>query len=213
MEADLYENWTDVDGILQADPRLIPLAERVPYMTYGELADLSLVGTQVLHEGAVRPVRQAGIPLHIRNTFHPENPGTVICHALPTEVRRKSVLSLAFRRERAMVSTAGNVPADGDFSVSLLGRQTAAVPSGMLEEILTHGDSDILVQDGLALVAVVFAREAAEGAGAAELLGALKQENIPVEAILRPFGGHTLVLAVPDALCEEALRVLWEAGK
>ena len=214
LEADLYENWTDVDGILQADPRRIREAKSVGYMTYGDLADLSLVGTQVLHEGAVRPVLSAGIPLHIRNTKAPEQAGTVITTVLPEGVERSTVLSLAFRRERALVSLSGGGLRieDADFTASMLGRQTAAVPSARLEETLAALETEageLLVQDGFALLAVVFAREAAHGPGAAELLAALKRENIPVEAILRPFGGHTLVLAVPDGLCDRALRALW----
>ena len=218
LEAGLYENWTDVPGILQADPRQIPEAKSVRHMTYGELADLSKVGTQVLHEGTVRPVREAEIPLHIRSTWDLEDPGTLILPSLPDGVTRPSVLSLACRRNRVLVSvTCGLLElgdAKPDFSVFLLDRQTVAVPEGFLEQILENQTRGrVEAKDGMALVAVVFAREAALGPGAAELLAALRDRKIPVEAILRDFGGHTLILAVPDDRCDEALQVLWETGK
>lgn len=217
LEADLCENWTDVCGILQADPRLIPEAKSVRYMTYGELSDLSKVGTQVLHEGAVKPVREAGIPLHIRNTFAPEDSGTLIVPRLPEGVCRSTVLSLASRRERALLSADGVLPlqeGDADFTVSLLGRQTAAVPSQKLDGILEQSaqTNRLMLHDGLALVAVVFAREAVCGPTAADLLAALKKEGIAVELILRTFDGHTLVLAVDDGLYERTMRALWQVA-
>lgn len=216
MEADLYENWTDVPGILQADPRLIPQAKPVRYMTYGELSDLSKVGTQVLHEGAVRPVREAGIGLQIRSTWQPEDPGTLILPRLPEKAMRSTVLSLASRRERALISVSGKLElqdAEPDFITSMLDRNTAAVPSARLEAVLEQlGGGQVEAMDGMALLAVVFAREAARGVAAADLLAALKAENIPVEAILRPFGGHTLVLAVDDGLYERAMWALWEVA-
>lgn len=216
LEADLYENWTDVPGILQADPRLIPQAKPVRHMTFGELSDLSKVGTQVLHEGAVKPVREAGIGLQIRSTWEPEDPGTLILPRLPEAACRPTVLSLASRRERALISVSGNLElrdTEPDFVTAMLDRQTAAVPSAQLEKALEmQSGTQVEAMDGMALVAVVFAREAARGAAAADLLAALKAENIPVEAILRPFGGHTLVLAVDDGLYEKAMWALWQVA-
>lgn len=215
MDADLYENWTDVPGILQADPRLIPEAKPVRYMTYEELSDLSKVGTQVLHEGAVKPVRDAGIPMCIRSTWQPEDMGTLISPHLPQGILRPTILSLASRRERALVSGTGKCSwQDGDFVLTMLGRHTASVPSASLEAVLEENHAgQVTARDGLALLAVVFAREQAHGVGAAELLGALKKENIAVEAILRPFGGHTLFLAVADHAHDRALRALHTAAQ
>ena len=78
LEADLYENWTDVSGFLSADPRIVPGAQPIPRITYEELRELSYMGASVLHEEAVFPVRDAGIPLVIKNTNAPEDPGTII---------------------------------------------------------------------------------------------------------------------------------------
>ena len=82
--ADLYENWTDVSGFLVADPRIIKHPEVIKTITYKELRELAYMGASVLHEDAIFPVRQAGIPINIRNTNAPEDPGTMIvkstCH-------------------------------------------------------------------------------------------------------------------------------------
>ena len=78
LGADVYENWTDVAGVLAADPAIVSSPAPIGEMTYAELQLLSGIGTQVLHESAVSPVRQAGIPLRIRSTFSPELPGTLI---------------------------------------------------------------------------------------------------------------------------------------
>ena len=77
-KADLYENWTDVSGMLMADPRVVKNPEPIPYITYRELRELSYMGASVMHEEAIFPVREAGIPINIRNTNCPDAPGTMI---------------------------------------------------------------------------------------------------------------------------------------
>ncbi|XAL99644.1 aspartate kinase [Phycisphaeraceae bacterium D3-23] len=76
--ADVYENWTDVHGLLITDPRIVADAYTIEVVTYRELRELSYSGASVLHEDAVFPVRDAGIPVNIRNTNDPEHPGTMI---------------------------------------------------------------------------------------------------------------------------------------
>ena len=78
VQADVYENWTDVSGFLIADPRIIPNPEVIDTITYKELRELSYMGATVLHEDAIFPVRQQGIPINIRNTNAPEDNGTWI---------------------------------------------------------------------------------------------------------------------------------------
>jgi aspartate kinase len=74
----LYENWTDVSGFRMADPRIVPNAKRIDEITYPELRELSYMGANVLHDEAIFPVRRKGIPINIRNTNDPDNPGTMI---------------------------------------------------------------------------------------------------------------------------------------
>ncbi len=78
VNADIYENWTDVTGFRMADPRIVPDAHYISTLTYRELRELSYMGATVLHEDAVFPVRKAGIPTNIRNTNDPKHPGTMI---------------------------------------------------------------------------------------------------------------------------------------
>ena len=78
LDADVYENWTDVSGFLMADPRIVKDPLPIERITYAELRELSYIGAQVLHEGTVSPVREKNIPLNIRNTNQPEHPGTMI---------------------------------------------------------------------------------------------------------------------------------------
>ncbi len=77
-DAALYENWTDVSGVLMTDPRIIAEAKPIVEITYRELRELSYMGANVLHEEAVFPVREKRIPINIRNTNRPDDPGTII---------------------------------------------------------------------------------------------------------------------------------------
>ncbi|SEW36874.1 aspartate kinase [[Clostridium] fimetarium] len=85
VKADVYENWTDVSGFLVADPRIVKNPAAIDTITYKELRELSYMGAGVLHEDAIFPVRKEGIPINIRNTNAPKDPGTMIvestCHS------------------------------------------------------------------------------------------------------------------------------------
>lgn len=78
IHADMYENWTDVSGVLVADPRIVKDPEVIETITYRELRELAYMGASVLHEDAIFPVRKEGIPINIRNTNKPEDKGTLI---------------------------------------------------------------------------------------------------------------------------------------
>ena len=78
IHADVYENWTDVSGILVTDPRIIENPQKIDTITYLELRELAYMGFSVLHEDAIFPVRQEGIPINIRNTNAPSDSGTWI---------------------------------------------------------------------------------------------------------------------------------------
>ncbi|MDH6367097.1 MULTISPECIES: aspartate kinase [Breznakia] len=78
VDADVYENWTDVSGILKADPRIVKNPKQIEIITYAELRELSYMGASVLHEEAIFPVKHKNIPIHILNTNDPESKGTII---------------------------------------------------------------------------------------------------------------------------------------
>ena len=78
LEAEKYENWTDVSGVLMADPRIVENPKRIAEVTYDELRELSYMGASVLHEETIFPIRELAIPIHILNTNAPTDEGTVI---------------------------------------------------------------------------------------------------------------------------------------
>jgi bifunctional aspartokinase / homoserine dehydrogenase 1 len=78
LEADEVWIWTDVDGVMTADPRLVPEARSIEVLSFREVAELAYYGAKVLHPRAIRPVIDEGIPLRIKNTFKPDHPGTMI---------------------------------------------------------------------------------------------------------------------------------------
>jgi len=89
LDADDVTLWTDVDGILTADPKIAPDARSIPQMSYQEACALAEMGAKVLHPKALRPIIQRGIPLMIRNTFAPDRPGTKITASGPRSHTRK----------------------------------------------------------------------------------------------------------------------------
>ena len=101
VTATVYENWTDVDGFMTCDPRIVSSACIIDMLTYKELRELSYMGASVLHSDCIFPVRKNDIPIHIRNTFNPSCKGTYI---VPT----KKFLSGDFKRvERTVTGIAG----------------------------------------------------------------------------------------------------------
>lgn len=86
LGADIYENWTDVDGLMSADPRVCPNALCHPAISYRQMRQLARSGAQVLHPYCLEPVSEAGIPTNLRNTFHPDLPGTYISDAVRNRV-------------------------------------------------------------------------------------------------------------------------------
>ena len=91
---DRIEIWTDVDGILTADPRIVPAARLVPEVSYPEAAELAFFGAKVLHPATIRPAVARGIPVAVRNSFRPECPGTVVRQDAPGN----GVRAVAMRR-------------------------------------------------------------------------------------------------------------------
>ena len=107
LDADVYENWTDVSGILMADPRIVENPLPIEHITYSELRELSFVGAQVLHEGTVFPVREKGIPLNIRNTNDPDHPGTLIMEHFEDEADDERIITgIAGKKNYSIVTVA-----------------------------------------------------------------------------------------------------------
>ncbi|MET0286156.1 MAG: aspartate kinase [Polyangiales bacterium] len=104
-KAELYENWTDVSGLLMTDPRIVPHAKPMEEVTYAEIRELSYMGASVLHDEAISPVREVGIPIQIRNTNAPTDFGTKIVNKLSDEIEKGTeIAGIAGKRAFAMIS-------------------------------------------------------------------------------------------------------------
>ena len=102
MNADMLEIWTDVDGFMSADPRIIPDAVKIDEMNFSEAAELAYFGAKVLHPRTIEPVRMKHIPLKVRNSFRPEEPGTIIHHL--REQRGDLLMSVAIKTDLSIIS-------------------------------------------------------------------------------------------------------------
>jgi aspartate kinase len=103
--AELYENWTDVSGLLMADPRIVDNPRPMAEVTYAEIRELSYMGASVLHDEAMAPVREVGIPVNIRNTNEPSHPGTRIVAKLSPEVEKNTLIGgIAGKTNFAMIT-------------------------------------------------------------------------------------------------------------
>ena len=123
LDADVYENWTDVSGFLMADPKIVPDPEPIERITYSELRELSYIGAQVLHEGTIFPVREKNIPLNIRNTNQPDHPGTMI---------RESFDEVEMMDDRFITGIAGKK----NFSVITITKNGMSSEVGALRQML-----------------------------------------------------------------------------
>ena len=103
--AALYENWTDVPGLLMADPRIVPNPKPMDEVTYAEIRELSYMGASVLHEEAMAPVRDARIPVNIRNTNDPSAPGTrIVAELSPETIKNTQIAGVAGKASFAMIT-------------------------------------------------------------------------------------------------------------
>ncbi|MDF9825026.1 aspartate kinase [Breznakia sp. PF5-3] len=105
VDADVYENWTDVSGILKADPRIVKKPRQIDTITYSELRELSYMGASVLHEEAIFPVKHKNIPIHILNTNDPTSHGTVIVNKVEDEIDTKSeITGIAGKKDFSVIT-------------------------------------------------------------------------------------------------------------
>ncbi len=150
--ADVYENWTDVDGFMMADPRIVPEARTMHAVSYEELRELSYMGASVLHEESIFPVREARIPIHVRNTNRPEGGGTWIVNegTLMKEHRQGIVAGISGRKGFTMITlTKDNLHKQVGFGYNLLkildrhGISFESMPCGIDNLTIILNDADI----------------------------------------------------------------------
>lgn len=103
-DAELYENWTDVSGILMADPRIVDHSQRIDTLTYEELQELSYMGISVFQEEAIRPVLEKHIPTKILNTNHPEEGGTLVVSKVDEQADNQIVTGIAGKKDYTVIT-------------------------------------------------------------------------------------------------------------
>lgn len=236
VNADIYENWTDVSGMLAADPRIVHDPVPIDYISYQELRELSYMGASVLHEDAVFPVRESGIPINIRNTNQPEDPGTMIMAKLKPDLSRNTVTGIAGKKgfsiiqiEKALMNNEIGFVAR---LLSILARYEISfdhVPTGIdtvsvvvdtdslqpvkrevIHEIFTELEPDTLfVENGLSLIAVVGLGMIRTKGVAARTLKAISDAGINIRMLDQGSSELNIILGVNDDDYEQAIRSIY----
>ena len=236
VHADVYENWTDVSGFLIADPRIIDNPKGIDVITYRELRELSYMGATVLHEDAIFPVRKEGIPINIRNTNKPEDPGTMIVES--TCVTPKyTVTGIAGKKHFVAI----NVDKDMMNSEIGFGRKVLQVfeengisfehmPSGIdtmtvfvhqtefeaKEQSVIRGLHDAVhpdvidLESDLALIAVVGRGMRQNRGTAGRIFAALAHAHINVKMIDQGSSELNIIIGVRNADFENAIRAIYK---
>ena len=235
--ADLYENWTDVNGMLAADPNIVPNPRRIDYISYQELRELSYMGSSVFHEEAMFPCQRSGIPINIRNTNAPEDPGTMIVASLPRILPPRTITGVAGHKgftsiqiEKAMMNS------EVGFAARLLGifaEHNVSVehfPSGIdtmsvivnsealrdckekiLQEIREQLRPDALIaEEHLALIAVVGHGMSYAKGVAARIFSAVSDAGINIRMIDQGSSELNIIVSVEERDCETAIRSIYE---
>ncbi len=235
-KADLYENWTDVSGFMMADPRIVDDPCIIKEITYRELRELSYMGATVLHEDAVFPVRSAGIPINIRNTNRPEDPGTMIVpHSVSydsehiiTGIAGKKGFSVLTIEKDMMNSEVGfgrkvlEVLEDNDISFEHLpsGIDTMSVVvasatlEGRREKVMNAivravKPDSVFIEDDLTLLAVVGRGMVKAKGTAARVCDALARADINIRMIDQGSSELNIIVGVGDDEYEDALRAIY----
>ena len=239
LDADVYENWTDVSGILMADPRIVENPQPIPEVTYDELRELSYSGAQVLHEGTIFPVREKGIPLNIRNTNAPNDPGTMIQESFTsandeqrpiTGITGKKDFSIISMSKRGMGNEVGVLRKmltvferhgiSVDFTPNGIDNVSVVVPTeaishnlyNILAEIQQEVQPDSLnVHDHIAVVAAVGRRMAFRPGISGQIFAALGQAGINIRMINQGPDELNIIFGVDNKDFAEAIRVLYNS--
>ena len=234
--ADIYENWTDVSGFLIADPRIIENPEPITTITYKELRELSYMGATVLHEDAIFPVRKAGIPINIKNTNKPEDPGTMIVES--TSVKpRFTITGIAGKKGFSVI----NIEKDMMNSEIGFGRRVLEVlekngicfehmPSGIdtmsvivhqeefekkEQEILAglhrNAQPDVIdIETDLALIAVVGRGMKSNRGTAGRIFSALAHSHVNVKMIDQGSSELNIIIGVSEEDFEVAMKCIYD---
>ena len=235
--ASLYENWTDVSGVLACDPRIVDSPRRIKALSYKELRELSYMGANVLHSESIFPVRRANIPILIKNTFRPEDEGTYILPIaqykpsgnVVTGIAGKKHFTVIFIEKSHMNSEVGFVRK----VLSVLERFSISVehiPSGIdtmsvvvesdhldnftleqiLESIKAEVEPDFMrVSENIALVATVGHGMSSSVGTSARLFKALAEAGINVKMIDQGSSELNIIVGVKDEDMDKCISAVY----
>ncbi|HHW90209.1 MAG TPA: aspartate kinase [Clostridiales bacterium] len=238
LKAELYENWTDVNGFMMCDPKIVKNPKSIHSLTYKELRELSYMGAGVLHPEAIFPVSRAGIPINIRNTFEPDNPGTMIVPS--KEYRRNSriITGIAGKKnftvihiEKSMMNSelgfarrALSVLEEHQISIEHMptGIDTLGLViesrniEGKLDSVLANlqailSPDHIEVLDDLSLIATVGHGMSQRKGTAARLFGALYDADINVRLIDQGSSELNIIIGVDNKDFEKSIEAIYYA--
>lgn len=235
-KADVYENWTDVSGFLIADPRIIDHPESIDVITYRELRELAYMGATVLHEDAIFPVRQQGIPINIRNTNAPEDNGTWI---VGSTCQKSKYVITGIAGKKGFCSV--NIEKDMMNSEIGFGRRVLQafedngisfehVPSGIdTMTVFVHQDEfihkeqkvvaaihrlaepdSIEIESDLALIAVVGRGMKSTRGTAGRIFSALAHNNVNVKMIDQGSSELNIIIGVANEDFETAIKAIYD---
>ncbi len=235
-DAEIYENWTDVSGCLMADPRIVDDPKPIKTITYRELRELSYMGASVLHEDAIFPVRYAGIPINIRNTNDPAAPGTMIVAStneydsewVITGVAGKKGFSVINIEKDMMNSEIGfgrkvldvmedngisfeHLPSGVDtMSVVVMTSYLDARRERVLASINKRVRPDsVVIEDGLALLAVVGRGMVKAKGTAARVFDAISDAGINIRMIDQGSSELNIIVGVEERDLESAINAIY----
>lgn len=238
VQADVYENWTDVSGFLMADPRIVDDPKPISTVSYKELRELSYMGASVLHEDAIYPARVANIPINIRNTNRPDDPGTIITSE-PAKLEEGQIIAgiagskdftvIAMYKnlmssERGFIRKMTGILEDFDIPIEHIpsGVDTLSVVidnkliDGKIDDILEEFERQLKpdhleVFHNIALIAIVGYGMSYRTGVSAKLFTALADENINVRMIDQGSSEMNIIVGVENKDFENAIRAIYNA--
>ncbi len=235
--ADVYENWTDVSGFLMADPRIVKDPKPIEKISYMELRELSYMGASVLHEEAIFPAKAEGIPINIRNTNRPKDPGTMIT-ADPDISEDQIISGIAGRKhftvigiyknhlanEKGFIRKLAGIIEDNDLTIEHLptGIDTMSVVidskllGNKLEEIIEEikiqlKPDSIDVASDMTLIATVGAGMSARMGTSARLFTALADAGVNIRMIDQGSSEMNIIVGVEEKDFETAIKAIYGA--
>ena len=237
VNADVYENWTDVSGILMADPRIVENPAPISTITYAELQELAFMGASVLHEDSISPVKEKGIALNIRNTNRPQDPGTMIVEEVEEDGEQERFITGIAGRRNFTVLTIKKRPMNANEALrqalDILDRYHVAVEHitlgldsfALVASTAALGDSvydviadmqkairpdDVNVKEGISLVATVGRKMTSRPGTSGRLFHALGKSGINIRTIAQGADELSIIVGVENADFEKAIKVLYE---